>query len=161
MTTNPSDVSARLAPVGYAIATYFTERREEYERGGTVIYRQPAGMATMPLYGGPDAEELVGRSAVLSEWAERLQTICDAHGALGGVNRLDFIEALLDAKSKLLADLRAALTRIAEASPESINSASAAGALSWTYAVAQTALASDLLAKLPKPPIPTEGNDDV
>lgn len=37
-------------PVGYAIATYFTERRNEFERDGTVIYHAPMGMAAMPLF---------------------------------------------------------------------------------------------------------------
>lgn len=39
-----------IKPVGYAIATYFTERRDEFERDGTVIYHAPMGMATAPLF---------------------------------------------------------------------------------------------------------------
>lgn len=40
-------------PVGYIIGGYLGERREEYERNGTVMYAQPSGMATVPLYAAP------------------------------------------------------------------------------------------------------------
>lgn len=39
--------------VAFAISSFFTERRSEFERAGTVVYHQPMGMATMPLYAHP------------------------------------------------------------------------------------------------------------
>lgn len=43
-------VDAEVRPVGYVISTYLDERKSEYERNGTVMYSQPCGMATTPLY---------------------------------------------------------------------------------------------------------------
>jgi cell division FtsZ-interacting protein ZapD len=55
-------------------------------------------------------EELEGRSGVLSDWTNRLQAICEQHGAHGGDNRIDFIEAKLDAQAALLSEAEKFLT---------------------------------------------------
>jgi hypothetical protein len=67
------------------------------------------GRGTKWALGNPDIAELAGRSAVLTEWTNRLQAICEKHGALGGDNRLDFIERTLDAKDALLREAAEAL----------------------------------------------------
>lgn len=52
-----------------------------------------------------EVDELRGRSKMLGEWAEHLQAICEKHGALGGDDRIDFIEHILDAKDARIAEL--------------------------------------------------------
>jgi len=48
---NPSDAGGE--PIGYVHAPFITERREEYELNGTVMYHQPSGTYTMPVYAAP------------------------------------------------------------------------------------------------------------